>query len=92
MSEAVVLAEAARAADADDMHHVTGALEFVNGVAQTDVFALCGNQQMLTYAIGREVDQSCLDGSGVSLTMTIQDILRKLVLSDAMRKRATGAP
>jgi hypothetical protein len=47
---------------------------------------------MLTYAIGREVDQSCLDGSGVSLTMTIQDILRKLVLSDAMRKRATGAP
>jgi hypothetical protein len=91
MSEAVVLAKAARSADADDMHHITGPLEFVGGVAQTDVFALCGNQQMLSYGIGREVDESCVDHEGVSLNMTIKDIFRKLVLSDAMRKRDGGA-
>jgi hypothetical protein len=91
MSEAVVLAKAAHTADADDMHPVNGPLEFVNGVAQTDVFALCGNQQMLSYAIGREVDESCVDHEGVSLNMSIKDIFRKIVLSDAMRKRAAGA-
>jgi hypothetical protein len=91
MSEAVVLPKSAHSADADDLHHVAGALEFVNGVAQTEVFALCGNQQMLSYAIGDGVDESCVDHQGVSLNMTIKDVFRKLVLSDAMRKRAVGA-
>lgn len=92
MSEAVVLAEAAHSADADDVQHVNGPLEFVSGVAQTEVFALCGNRQLLSYAVGRDVDSSCVEPEGVSLNMTIKDIFRKIVLSDAMRKRALGAP
>jgi hypothetical protein len=92
MSEAVVLAAAEHSADADDLERINGPLEFVSGVAQTDVFALCGNQQMLSYGIGRELDESCVDHEGVSLNMTIRDIFRRIVLSDVMRERAVGAP
>jgi hypothetical protein len=91
MNEAVVLAEVAHSADPDDVQHVNGPLEFVSGVAQTDVFARCGQRQMLSYAVGREVDDSCVEHEGLSLNMTIKDIFRKIVLSDAMRQRAVGA-
>lgn len=91
MTEQVILPEANRADDEDFTEGVDGALDFVQQIAQTEQFAYCGSKQLLSYALGREVDESCvkedLEAGVVRADMTISDVIRSVVLDDLARRR-----
>lgn len=92
MQEQVVLAPEAYSADEDFTEVVTGAVDFATRMGATDQFAFCGSKQLLSYALGRDVDESCvkedLEQGDIYREMTIAEIIRNVVLDDLTRRRA----
>jgi hypothetical protein len=91
MQEQVVLAPEARENDEDFTELVTGAVDFAARMAQTEQFAFCGSRQLLSYALGRDVDESCvkeeLQRGAIHREMTISEVIRNVVLNDLTRRR-----
>ncbi|HTV26011.1 MAG TPA: DUF1592 domain-containing protein, partial [Polyangiaceae bacterium] len=95
MTEQILLPEERRDDDEDFSEPVRDALDFIQNIAQTDQFAFCGSKQLMSYALGREVDESCVkedvQAGLVRADMTIGDVIRNVVLDDLARRRdATG--
>lgn len=91
MQEQVIMTPEQMDADPDFTESVNGALDFTSRVGQTEQFAYCGTKQLLSYALGREVDESCVEEdlqSGViEQNMTIREVIRNVVLDDLTRRR-----
>lgn len=91
MTEQVILPEESRDDDEDFTEAVSGAIDFVNQINQTEQFAFCGSRQLLSYSLGREVDESCveedLEAGRIRADMTISDVIRNVVLDDLARRR-----
>jgi hypothetical protein len=91
MTEQVILPEESRNDDEDFTEAVSGAIDFVNQINQTEQFAFCGSRQLLSYSLGREVDESCveedLEAGRIRADMTISDVIRNVVLDDLARRR-----
>jgi hypothetical protein len=91
MQEQIVLTPEQTAADADFTELVTGAVDFTTRIGQTDQFAFCGSKQLLSYALGRDVDESCvredLEQGEIDRDMTISEIIRSVVLDELTRRR-----
>jgi hypothetical protein len=91
MTEQVILPEERRSDDEDFTEAVSGAIDFVNQINQTEQFAFCGSRQLLSYSLGREVDESCveedLEAGRIRADMTISDVIRNVVLDDLARRR-----
>lgn len=91
MQEQFVLTPEARDADDDFTEVVSGAVDFATMMAETDQFAFCGSKQLLSYALGREVEESCvhedLNRGAIYREMTISEVIRNVVLDDLTRRR-----
>jgi hypothetical protein len=91
MQEQVVLSPDTFSADEDFTEVVRGAVDFAGRMGQTDQFAFCGNRQLLSYALGRDVDESCvkqdLEQGTIHRDMTISEIIHNVVLDDLTRRR-----
>jgi hypothetical protein len=94
MQEQVVLPEDQFDSDPDYTEHVSSALQFTQLIAETEQFAFCGGKQLLSYALGHDVDESCvkedLQRGAIRSDMTIQDVVRYVVLDDLTRRRETA--
>jgi hypothetical protein len=91
MQEQFVLRPEAREDDEDFIEVVTSAVDFATRMGETDQFAFCGSKQLLSYALGREADESCvkedLAQGAIDREMTISEIIRNVVLDDLTRRR-----
>jgi hypothetical protein len=91
MTEQIILPEERRGDDEDFTESVAGALEFVELISRTDQFAFCGSRQLLSYTLGRDVDESCvredLEAGLLRSDMTIGDVIHNVVLDDLARRR-----
>jgi hypothetical protein len=94
MTEQVILTEERRGDDEDFTEPVADALDFIQKIGQTEQFAFCGSKQLLSYALGREVDESCvkedLEAGVIRADMTIGDVIRNVVLDDLARRRGAA--
>jgi hypothetical protein len=80
--------------DDDNVHMVADALELVEGLRQTDQFAVCAGRQMLSYTLGQQVAAGCDVASAVGpvgLDMSIPDVFRQTILSSLARQRVVTA-
>jgi hypothetical protein len=91
MQEQFVLAPEQYSEDEDFTQVVTGAIDFANRIGGTDQFAFCGSKQLLSYALGRDVDESCvkedLEQGTIDRDMTISEVIKNVVLDDLTRRR-----
>jgi len=91
MTEQIILTEERRSDDEDFTELVDDALDFTQRIGQTEQFAFCGSKQLTSYALGREVDESCvkedLQNGLIEANMTIGDVIRNVVLDDLARRR-----
>jgi hypothetical protein len=91
MQESSIFTEDRLALDEDFTELVTGAREFIDYIGETDQFAFCASRQLYSYALGRPVDESCverdLDAGLIRREMTIGEVIKNVVLDELTRTR-----
>lgn len=94
MNEQIILPEDRRDDDEDFTERVADALDFTQKIGQTEQFAYCGSKQLTSYALGQEVDDSCvkedLQNGTINADMTIGEVIRNVVLDDLTRRRVAA--
>jgi Protein of unknown function (DUF1592)/Protein of unknown function (DUF1588)/Protein of unknown function (DUF1595) len=94
MNEQIILPEERRDDDEDFTERVADALDFTQKIGQTEQFAYCGSKQLTSYALGLEVDESCvkedLQNGTINSDMTIGEVIRNVVLDDLTRRRVAA--